>query len=155
MNGKLNLDIKQPLTLATLVGSVISLIAALLPQCVAKVEIFGEVDKTTGHLMADYAHQGIFILILAIAAVGILLFVHKEKVLSGVLGALCAVDIWGMYNVIKDVSDAKKEIKSSGLEDYASANYQVGFFLLVIGTIVVAIAVIIASIREKKGVAAN
>lgn len=155
MNGKLNLDIKQPLTLATLVGAALSLIGSLLPQCVAKIEAFGEVDKTTGHLMADYAHQGIFILILSIAAVAILLFVNKEKVLSGVLGALCACDIWGLYNVIKDVSDAKKEIKNSGLEKYASANYQIGFFILVIGTLAVVAAVIIASIREKKGVAAN
>ena len=155
MDGKkLNLDIKQPLTLATLVGAALSLIASLLPQCVAKIELFGEVEKTTGHLMADYAHQGVIILLLSVAAVIILLFVNKEKVLSGVLGALCACDIWGMYNVIKDVSDAKKEIKNSGLGDYASAGYSVGFYILVLGTLAVAAAVIIASIREKKGVAA-
>ena len=155
MDGKkLNLDIKQPLTLATLVGAALSLIASLLPQCVAKIELFGEVEKTTGHLMADYAHQGVIILLLSVAAVIILLFVNKEKVLSGVLGALCACDIWGMYNVIKDVSDAKKEIKNSGLGDYASAGYSVGFYILILGTLAVAAAVIIASIREKKGVAA-
>ena len=153
MNGKLNLDIKQPLTLATLVGAALSLIGSLLPQCRGENQLF---DRTaTGHLMADYAHQGIFILILSIAAVAILLFVHKEKVLSGVLGALCACDIWGLYNVIKDVSDLKKDIKSAGMEEYASASYQIGFFILVIGTLAVVAAVIIASIREKKGVAAN
>ena len=150
---KMKLDFKDPATICVLAGSVLMLLASFLPQAKAKVSMFGVSESTTSTLMGDYAHQGIFLLLLAIATVVILVLgLDKEKFLSGALGASAAFGLWGMINVIKDVSDAKKEIK--GYEDMMSVSYQIGFFLLILGLIAVIGAIVLTTMGAKKQKAA-
>ncbi len=146
---KMKVDFKDPVTICVLAGSVLMLFASFLPQAKAKVEMFGMSESTSSSLMGDYAHQGIFLLLLAIATVVILVLgLDKEKFLSGALGASAAFGLWGMIQVIKDVSDAKKEMK--GYEDYMSVSYQIGFFFLILGLIAVVGAIVLLTLNAKK-----
>ena len=143
-------DFKDPATICVLVGSFLMLLASFLPQAKATVKMFGMSESESSSLMGDYAHQGIFLLLLAIATVVILVLgLDKEKFLSGALGAMAAFGIWGLIAVIKDVSDAKKEIK--GYEDYMSVSYQFGFFVLILGIIAVGAAIFFVTKSLKKG----
>lgn len=153
---KAKLDFKDPGTICVLAGSVLMLLASFLPQAKASVSMFGLSESTTANLMGDYRHQGIFLLILAIATVVILVLgLDKEKFLSGALGASAAFGLWGLINVIKDVSDAKKEIKDAGAGDYMSASYQIGFFILILGIIAVGAAIFFVTKGAKKAAPAE
>ena len=145
------IDFKEPTTICVLVGSVLMLLASFLPMSQAKISMLGMSESTTGNLMKDYGHQGIFILILAVAAVVVLfLGLNREKILSAVLGALAAFGAWGVFGVFKDVSDAKSEIKKSGAGEYMKASYQFGFFVLIIGIAAVIGAIVLISMNSKK-----
>ena len=151
---KAKLDFKDPATICVLAGSVLMLLASFLPQAKATVKMFGMSESETSNLMGDYAHQGIFLLLLAIATVVILVLgLDKEKFLSGALGASAAFGLWGLINVIKDVADAKKEIK--GYEDYMSVSYQLGFFILILGIIAVGAAIFFNTVGAKKAAPAQ
>lgn len=148
-NLKPSVDFKDPTTLCTLGGCVLLLLASFLPQAQVKVPILG---TQTGNLMSHYAHQGIFLLILSIGAAAVLILnISKEKVLPGVLGALAAIGLWSIIAVFRDVSDAKKEIKASSvLSGSASASYSIGFFVLILGVIAVAAAIVLNTMNAKK-----
>lgn len=145
-------DFKDPATICVLVGSFLMLLASFLPVEKVKVSIWGISESETGTLMGDYHHQGIFLLLLAIATVVILVLnLDKEKFLSGALGASAAFGLWALIDVIRDVSDSKKDIKSAGMEDIGSVSYQFGFFVLILAIIAIGAAIFFVTKSLKKG----
>lgn len=147
-------DFKDPATICVLAGSFLMLLASFLPMVKRKVSFLGRSESETLNLMGDYRRQGIFLLILAIAAVVILVLgLDKEKFLSSALGASAAFGLWGVIDVIRVMAQDKKDIK--GMEDYASVSYQFGFFCLILGLLAVGGAIALTAMGSKKATPAQ
>ena len=145
---KIKVDFKDPVTIATLVGSVLLLLASFLPIETAKVSGFGASITTSRNLMGDYKHQGIILLILAIACVVILILgLDREKILNAALGTTAAVGLWGIINGITGLNATKKEFKGSS---NASTSFNIGFFALVLGVLAIGAAIVLISMNAKK-----
>lgn len=155
-NLKPSLDIKEPATIATLVGSVLLLLASFLPIETAKVSFMSMSESTSRNLMGDYHHQGIFLLILAIATVVILVLgLDRQKFLNSALGASAAVGLWGIINGITGLSATKKDFKDSGVDKYASTSFSIGFFVLILGVIAIVGAIVLINMNSKKSTPAQ
>ena len=155
-NLKPGLDIKEPATIATLVGSVLLLLASFLPIETAKVSFMSMSESTSRNLMGDYHHQGIFLLILAIATVVILVLgLDRQKFLNSALGATAAVGLWGIINGITGLSATKKDLKAAGMEKYASTSLSIGFYVLVLGVLAIAGAIVLINMNSKKSTPAQ
>ena len=147
---KIKVDFKDPVTIATIVGSVLLLFASFLPIETAKV--LGE--STSRNLMGEYKHQGIILLILAIACVVILILsLDREKILNAALGTTAAVGLWGIINGITGLNATKKEFKGAG--DLATTSFSIGFFALVLGVIAIGAAIVLISMNAKKSTPAQ
>lgn len=147
-NLKPSVDFKDPATLCTLGGSVILFFASFLPI----VKVLGDTES----LMGDYHHQGIFLLILAIATVVILVLgLDRQKFLNSALGASAAVGLWGIINGITGLSATKKDFKDSGVDKYASTSFSIGFFVLILGVIAIVGAIVLINMNAKKSTPAQ
>ena len=154
---KIKVDFKDPVTIATIVGSVLLLLASFLPIETAKSSAAGVTISTSRNLMGDYKHQGIFLLILAIACIVILILgLDREKILNAALGTTAAIGLWAIINGITGLNATKSDIKKydfGGVE--SSTSFNIGFFALVLGVLAIGAAIVLISMNAKKSAPAQ